>query len=291
MKKIMITGANGFLGQHLCRHFIDKGDKVLATGKGSSRLGAIDVEYAELDITNEGAVKTYLQKHAPGVVIHTAAMSKPDGCENHRQQCWEVNVTATKNLATHTQGHFIFTSTDFVFGENGPHAEEDETGPLNYYGRSKLEAEQQVVANSKMYSIVRPVFIYGAAWDGLRGSFVQWVKQNLEQGKKIKVVSDQLRTPTYVGDICKGISTMIDKPATGIFHLAGKDVLSPYDMAIATARVLKLDESLIEKVTADTFPEPVKRAKRSGLKIDKAITELNYQPVSFEEGVRLTFHN
>jgi dTDP-4-dehydrorhamnose reductase len=103
------------------------------------------------------------------------------------------------------------------------------------------------------------------------------------------VVSDQLRTPTYVGDICKGIQTIIDKEAAGAYHFAGKDVVSPYEMALATAKVVGLDAAMIEKVTADTFPEPVIRAKRSGLKIEKAQRELGYEPVSFEEGVRLTF--
>lgn len=146
-----------------------------------------------------------------------------------------------------------------------------------------------VIESGKKFTIVRPVFIYGAAEAGMRPSFLHWVKANLEQQKQIKIVGDQKRTPTYAEDICKGIATIIDKEATGVFNLAGKDILSPYEMAIKTAKVLQLDLSLIEEVTAETFPEPVRRAKRSGLKIEKAQRELGYSPVSFEEGVRLTF--
>ena len=119
--------------------------------------------------------------------------------------------------------------------------------------------------------------------------FLHWVKTNLEAGKKIKVVSDQQRTPTFVNDICNGIISIINKKVTGAFHLAGKDVLSPYQMAVITAEVLGLDSSLIENVTSETFPEPVKRAKRSGLLIDKAKATLGYEPVSFAEGVKASF--
>ncbi len=161
--------------------------------------------------------------------------------------------------------------------------------PLNFYGQSKLLAEQLVNESRKKTTIVRPVFIYGKVWEGIRPGFLQWVKNNLEQGKSIKVVSDQWRTPTYVKNICNGVEKIISKQATGIYHLAGKDIVSPYEMAVKAAQALRLNDSLIEKVTAETFPEPVKRAKRSGLLIAKAQRDLGYEPVSLDEGIRLTF--
>ncbi len=147
-----------------------------------------------------------------------------------------------------------------------------------------------MVKNSRLlYSIVRPVLIYGKLYEGMKPSFLHWVKNNLEQHKSIKVVSDQERTPTYTEDICKGIEAIILQKAKGDFHLAGKNILSPYQMAITVADLLGLDASLIENVTSETFAEPVKRAKKSGLKIDKAMRELHYDPVSFAEGVKKTF--
>lgn len=290
MKKILITGANGFLGQHLTCYLKNAGYQVIATGKGPNRiLKCNGIVYEEAELTNKNAVEQMLLKFSPDVIIHTAALSKPDECENDKNRCLDVNVEATRYLLDAAKGHFIYISTDFIFGENGPHAEDAETGPLNFYGESKLLAEKLVTQSGKKYSVVRPVFIYGPAGQGMRPSFLHWVKNNLDQKKQIKVVSDQSRTPTFVEDICKGIETIITKEATGVFNLAGKDILSPYDMAVKTAQVLQLDSSLIEKVTAETFPEPVKRAKRSGLKIEKAERELGYEPVSFEEGVRLTF--
>jgi dTDP-4-dehydrorhamnose reductase len=291
MKRILVTGANGFLGQHLCLFLNAQGYEIIATGRGTCRISAGNLIYEGCNLTNAEEVRLVLKKHQPSVIVHAAAMSKPDECNNNREDCARTNIEVTKHLLQYKAEHFIYVSTDFIFGENGPHAEDDATGPLNFYGESKLAAENLVKESSLKTSIVRPVFIYGKTWQGLKGSFLHWVKNNLEQNKGIKVVSDQLRTPTYVDDICKGIQTIIDKEAAGVYHLAGRDILSPYEMAITTARVLGLDEMLIEKVTADTFPEPVKRAKRSGLKIDKARRDLAYEPVSFEEGVRLTFEN
>jgi len=289
MKKILITGANGFLGQHLCLFLIEKGYEVVATGRGDCRVPSGDLHYYKCDLTESNEVALFLNVHAPAVIIHTAAISKPDDCNADKASCLNTNVEATRYLLQTGSSHFIYISTDFIFGENGPHEEDEFPDPLNFYGESKLQAEKLVKGITGKSTIVRPAFIYGEIWQGLKGTFLHWVKNNLEQGKPIKVVSDQLRTPTYVIDICKGIETIINKEATGAYHLAGKDSVSPYEMALTTAKVAGLNAGLIEKVTADTFPEPVKRAKRSGLKIEKAQRELGYNPVSFEEGVRLTF--
>lgn len=290
MKRILITGANGFLGQHLTAYLNNADCEVIATGKGNSRISeAKSIQYVSADITDWQVVKKILSHYKPDVIIHNAALSKPGECDTNQDLCLQVNVESTRYLLENTADHFIYISSDFVFGENGPHAEDAQPGPLNFYGETKLLSEQLVKDSRQKTAIIRPVFIYGKVWEGMRPGFLQWVKMSLEQKKPIKVVSDQLRTPTYVTDICKGIERIIKKQATGIYHLAGKDILSPYDMAIKTADVLHLDTNLIEQVTAETFPEPVKRAKRSGLLISKAQRDVEYDPVSFDEGVRLTF--
>ncbi len=149
---------------------------------------------------------------------------------------------------------------------------------------------EEIVTNSGLkHAIIRPVFIYGKQLANMKGTFLHWVKNSLVNQQPISVVNDQHRTPTYVNDICNGLIAMIEMQAEGDFHLAGKNILTPYQMAVILANTLDLDATLITPVTSETFVEPVKRAKKSGLKIDKAISELNYQPVSFEEGVRLSF--
>lgn len=292
--KILVTGANGFLGVHLLLYLSQQDFSVIACSRGINRISATqDFPYYTIDLTDAMAVNQLIDEIQPDVIIHTAANSKPDECEQDKAACILQNVTATENLlvaCAGTQTHFIFTSTDFIFGENGPHKEDDTPNPLNFYGQSKLMAEQKIKESGLLYTIVRPVFIYGPVLEGMRPSFLHWVKNNLAQQKPIKVVSDQQRTPGFVVDICRGIETIIRKKASGVFHLAGKDIVSPYDMAMAVAKVLGVDAALIEKVTSDTFKETVIRAKQSGVFIDKARDILGYHPVSFEEGVQLTFN-
>lgn len=293
--KILVTGANGFVGQHLTVFLSGKKHNIFAAGRGECRIPfKNNFEFISADFTEKKNIEELLTSINPDIIIHAAAMSKPDECENEKEKCLLHNVTATKNLlsafgAKGENKKFIFISTDFVFGENGPHDENAEPCPLNFYGKSKLLAEQEVINSNVDYAIVRPVFVYGESWQGLRPTFLHWVKNNLEKGNTIKVVSDQKRTPTFVNDLCKGIESIVNVNRNECWHFAGKDILSPFEMAETVAKVLKLDASLIEKVTSETFKEPVKRAKYSGLIINKAINETDYNPVSFEEGVKLTF--
>jgi dTDP-4-dehydrorhamnose reductase len=293
MKQVLITGANGFLGQHLTLFLATEQFKVTATGRGNCRIDEKKgYEYLSVDLTDESAIQNMVAQLQPSIIIHNAAMSKPDECENDKPACILNNVTATEYMvkaANNIGAKLIYISTDFIFGENGPHEIDAIPNPLNFYGKSKLMAEELVKNTANNYAIVRPVFIYGPTLQGIRPSFLHWVKNNVEAGKTIKVVSDQLRMPTFVTDICKGLQTIVLDDKQGVYHLAGKDILSPYEMAIAVADLLGLDKKLIISVTAATFAEPVVRAKKSGLKIDKSIQELNYQPVSFNEGVMLTF--
>lgn len=290
--KILVTGANGFLGQHFCLYLDKQGYSVAATGRGNSRLpGAFSQIYYAADLTSQDAVTALVQQVQPDAVVHIAAMSKPDECHIQQDECLLQNVEATRHLikAVNNIGkkvHFIYVSTDFVFGEGGPHHETDAPAPLNFYGESKLKAEMLVSGLMEKYTIMRPVFIYGPVWQGLKGGFIQWVRQSLEQGKAIKVVNDQQRTPTHVLDICNGLEAMIRNQKQGIYHLAGKEIMSPYQMAVQVAEVLGLDAALIASVTADTFDEPVARARRSGLFISRAEAELDFAPRPFAEGLQ-----
>lgn len=287
MLKILLTGVNGFLGQHLCRA-LSHHYKVVATGRGPQRAHNLPADYLPADLTSEQEVATLIHQHRPDIIIHNAAMSKPNECNDHRDLCLKANVESTRYLLRST-AKMLYISTDFVFGEGGPHHEEDPTGPLNFYGQSKLMAEQLVLEQRGHHAIMRPVLMYGPVLPGMKPTFLHWVQTSLQQQKAIKVVGDQWRTPTFVGDICTGLIAMIKKEVSGIYHLAGKDVLSPYQMAIKTAEILHLDTSLITEVDSSTFPEPVQRAKKSGLYIDKARRDLQYEPHSFEAGLTKTF--
>ena len=115
-----------------------------------------------------------------------------------------------------------------------------------------------------------------------------WVKRNLENGKKIQVVDDQYRTPTLVDDLALGCYRIASLSKEGIYHISGKDLLTPYDIAIITARFFSLDESLISRTNSNFFKQPAKRPMKTGFIIDKARKELGYEPHSFESGLAIT---
>lgn len=291
---ILITGANGFLGYYLVQQLLEKGRQVIATGKGINRLPFAQpgFTYMPMDFTDPFAVHDVFEATRPEIVIHAGAMSKPDACEQDPMLAYMVNVEATVHLLINAAEHksfFVFTSSDFVFdGEKGMYAEEDTPNPVNYYGRTKLEAEEAVKEYEHGWAIVRTVLVYGKNHSG-HPNILSTVKQKLEHGKTYHVVNDQVRTPTYVEDLAKGLVSIIEKKAKGIFHLSGKDVLTPYEMAVRTADHLGLNKKLLIPVTADTFTQPAKRPLRTGFNIDKARKELGYDPISIDEGLIKTF--
>ncbi len=132
--------------------------------------------------------------------------------------------------------------------------------------------------------------VYGNPQGG-RQNILTTVAQALKRGEPYKVFTDQVRTPTYVEDLVSAIKTIIDKRAAGVYHISGRDVLTPYDMAVTTARYLGLDEKLVMKATAQDFQQPALRPPKTGFSISKAEIELNYDPLSFEEGLRKTFED
>lgn len=294
--KVLITGANGLLGQHLVKLLLEKNYQVFATGKGAARFSISQDQqqyqqhsYYEMDITDAQSVARVFAITQPEVVVHAAAMTQVDDCELDPGQCERTNVQGTAHVLTEAEiysRHFIYISTDFVFdGEKGNYSEDDDLKPVSYYGFTKMQAEALVQTGDMPWSIVRTCLVYGNVLQGTRSNIISWVRDSLQQGKRIRVVSDQYRTPTYVEDLAKGISLIIDRKAEGVFHISGKDLLTPYDMAVKTAELLQLDQSLIEKVDASSFTQPGKRPPRTGFNIEKARRELGYEPLSFNKGL------
>lgn len=291
--KVLITGSNGLLGQHLIPLFLQDGKyDVIATGRGPNRFPLRDkYTYEAVNLRDAGSVKQLVEKHQPDIIIHGGAMSQVDDCEKNKDACWDTNVGATRYLvhaAENCNAFFLFLSTDFVFdGLQGPYGEDAAVNPINYYGTSKVAAERLVINSKLKWAIVRTVLVYGVVADPHRNNMITWVKNNLQQGKKVKVVDDQWRTPTLCHDLAKGCLLIADKKATGIFNISGNEILTPYDMAIKTAEFFKLDTSLVEKISAKTLAQPAARPTKTGLLIDKAEKELGYQPRTFAEGLEI----
>jgi dTDP-4-dehydrorhamnose reductase len=292
--KILITGANGLLGQKLVEQLVQQGNfEVIATGRGACRLTGSGYSYQTLDIENEQEVESTLVLLNPEVIIHGAAMTHVDECEKHQEACYRANVLATKYLiaaAEKIQSHFIFVSTDFIFsgldGQN-PYTEEALADPVNYYGQTKLDGEELLQRSSLKWAIARTVLVYGLANDLSRSNIILWVKSSLEAGKQIQVVDDQVRTPTLAEDLAAGCILMAEQGATGIFNISGSELLTPYQMAMETADYFGLDKSLINQTDSTLFTQPAKRPMKTGFVIEKAKNQLGYRPKTFREGISI----
>ena len=293
MKKVLITGANGLLGQKLVYGLKSRNDiALLATAMGQNRLiDQTNYSFQSLDITNETEVNQTLKQFSPHVIINCAAMTNVDACELNQKQCWDVNVNGVKHLANAVAKlgtHFIHLSTDFVFdGEDGPYNENDIPNPLHYYAKSKLESEKIVKENCANWSIARTIIIYGITDNMSRSNLVLWAKGEIEKGNTINVVNDQFRSPTLAEDLAKGCISIMDKNAHGLFHLSGPTRYSILEMVYMVADFYNLDKSLINPVSSKSLNQPAKRPLVTGFDIRKAKKELNYNPVDFLAGIKI----
>ncbi len=282
------------LGQKLIKLLLsDPGYSVVATSQNPAKFDTSNSKliFQPADITISKHVTGLIKLSNPDIVIHTAAITQVDDCERDPENCRKVNVEGTKNIAKtcrDTGAFLIHLSTDFIFdGENGPYSEADIANPISEYGKSKLESEYVVQSLLENYAIVRTVLVYGCLPDTSRSNIVLWVLNSLKKGEEIRVVTDQLRTPTLAEDLASGCKLITDLREKGIFHISGKDLLSPYEMAIRTARFYQLNDNLIHKANSSNFIQDARRPPRTGFIIDKAKDILGYNPHSFEEGLQL----
>ncbi len=292
--RLLITGSNGLLGQKLIG-LLHQNKKVelLATSRGENKLAALypEVQFRNMDVTKADDVNGVFAEFKPTHVINTAAQTNVDICETEREIAYEMNATSVQNLVNacqEFQTHLTHVSTDFIFdGEAGPYNEEAKPNPVNYYGETKLAAEEMVQQATCSWAIVRTVLVYGTAHDYGRTNIVLWVKNSLEAGKTIQVVDDQFRTPTLAEDLAMGCWLIAEKNATGVFNISSDELLTPYGMAMQVVDYFKLDASFIKKVDASVFTQPARRPPRTGFIIDKARRELGFKPHTFKEGIEL----
>lgn len=288
--KILVTGANGLLGYKLIQQLSKTlGVTTIATARKQITELPPTVQFLELDITNHDQTIEVLSSEKPDVVINTAAMTQVDQCETEREQCWTANVIGVENVVEACEKnniHLVHVSTDFIFdGSHGPLDETAKPKPVNFYGESKLAGEQIIQKSKLNWAILRTVLVFGVTPDLSRSNIVLWVKKSLEDGKTINVVNDQWRTPTLAEDLAMGCYLAASQKATGIYHISGEEMMTPFDIAQETAAFFKLDKSLIKPADSSTFKQPAARPPKTGFIITKAKKELGYQPHSFREGL------
>lgn len=289
--RILIIGANGFTGRRILQHLsLHEGYELTGCSLHDDIQPGGGYHFVRTDINDHSTIGQLIDGIRPDVVINASALSVPDYCELHPKEAYATNVLAVENLARCCEkagSRFIHLSTDFVFdGKKGSlYTEEDLPAPVNYYGLSKYQGEQAVVANCNHYANVRVVVVYGKALSGQHGNVLQLVKNRLQAGQEIRVVSDQYRTPTWVNDIAAGVEKLMTLSQSGTYHICGGECLSIAEIAYRVADYFKLDRSLIIPVTTEEMNEATPRPRFSGLSIEKAKREFGYTPHTLEEGM------
>ena len=297
IKRILITGSNGLLGQKIVSELMSANHEFLATSKGDNRNpNCPDSLYMSMDIESAQEINTVFNHFNPSHVIHTAALTNVDYCELNPEECESVNVKATSLLfeACKTiSAHFQLLSTDFVFdGEKGNYSETDEINPLSIYAESKAKAEKLLLQSEfANWSIVRTIIVYGLGHNLSRSNLIVWAKQALENNQEINIIDDQFRAPTYAPDLAKACLSIVEKNKTGIYHISGPETYSIYELVLKIAETFNLNSQLIRRISSDTLSQPAKRPPKTGFDLSKAYSELDYKPQKFETSLKEMFRD
>lgn len=251
--KILVTGATGQLGYDVCRVLLQRGIEYIGVGS------------ADLDLTNREAAQAFLEKVRPDAVIHCAAWTKVDLAENEPERCMRVNADGTRHIALACRelgAKVVYISTDYVFPGTGvkPWETDDPTGPLNVYGQSKLAGEEVVRELLERYFIVRTSWVIGEHGN----NFVKTVLRLTETHDRLRVVDDQIGSPTFTVDLAPLLCDMIETEQYGVYHATNEGFCSWAELAEAVFRLSGKDVA-VEHVSTEEYGAKALRPKNSRL--------------------------
>ena len=274
--KIFVTGVGGQLGYDVMNELKRRGHEAI----GSDIIETADIP---LDITNQAAVEKALRETKPDAVIHCAAWTAVDAAEDeeNRQKVYAVNVTGTKNIAEACRQldcKMLYISTDYVFNGQGTEpwqADCRDYAPLNYYGQTKLEGEKAVAETLEKIFIVRIAWVFG-----LNGK--NFIKTMINVGKKydtVRVVNDQIGTPTYTFDLARLLVDMAETEKYGYYHATNEGgFISWYDFCREFYRQYGLSTKVVPVTTAEYGLS--KAARPFNSRLDKSkLTEMGFEPL------------
>ncbi|MCW4029585.1 MAG: dTDP-4-dehydrorhamnose reductase [Candidatus Bathyarchaeota archaeon] len=288
--KLLITGASGLYGSKLAQLALAQGLEVYSSDIQS--ISAVGT-YVKIDVSAKEQVAEALQTIKPDFVVHAATLTDVDKCELNKELAWKVNVEGTQNIvkAAQTAGSFLFyVSTDYVFnGAKGRYKESDKPDPINYYGVTKLKAEE-IVQTLPEFCIARPSVIYGSTPAAGKVNFALWLIETLRKGNRVKIVTDQYNTPTLNTNLAEMTLEILGRRLTGIYHLCGATRVSRLEFANQICDVFGLDKSLIDSVTSAQFTWSAKRPVDSSLDTAKAQRNLNCKPLQMADALKQLKH-
>ena len=276
MKKILITGSSGLLGQKMTDKLSGLFNVLSLSKAGSDNC---------LDITSKDAVHNTFNEFKPDIVINCAAFTNVDKSETEKSLARDVNVKGLTNIISSlpVDSKIIHISTDYVFdGESGDYKEDDMKSPINYYGKTKLEADNLLMGSNCNYLIIRPNVLYSydnvfnqSSKDNYSQHFLSWLTYSLSNNDCVKIVDDQISNPVYIPDLVDVITTSVLVDYTGVSHYGSEDVLSRYQFAIKVCNIFGFNPGKVLAIKSDELNQIALRPKKSSLDCSKIVQDLN----------------
>jgi dTDP-4-dehydrorhamnose reductase len=286
--RVLVTGGGGFLGRYLLERLAESYEVYAGSRSGTLPSPGSTIP---LELTDKASIES-VRRLAPRYVVHNAALTLPDVCEEEPDSAHVVNVQGTRLLAEAVESscvRFVYCSTDLVFdGSRSQWAETDTPAPLMVYGRTKLAGEEAVLAVLGERAVVaRLALLYGKGRGSSVGrTFTERMLLQAREGRAVPLFQDQYRSPLYVEDAAAGIEAVLNWPeALAVIHLGGPDRISRFDMGVETLNVFGLDRSLAVPARMDDVPAAVPRPGDVSLDIRRARSK-GFDPLSVREGLR-----
>jgi len=238
MKKLLVTGASGFLGWNICREAYKDWDIFGTVFTHPIKIKGVKI--VQTDVTRFRAFKKLFKEIGPDAVIHTAALSSPDYCQQHKAETRKINVDAPVNIAglcADAGIPFVFTSSDLVFdGLNAPYKENDPVCPVNLYGEQKVRAEEGIINRYPDAAVCRMPLMFGDPGPAA-SSFFQTMLTAFRDGRELRLFEDEYRTPISGKTAAQGLFIAIEK-IKGLIHLGGRERISRYNFGLLMMGVL-----------------------------------------------------
>ena len=282
----LVSGASGSLGWALAE-VLAPSCKLYGTYH-LHRSVPPGVEGVRLDLGKAASIREVLNRTAPDVVIHLAALTDPDKCEENRRLAIRINYEATSEIARISREmrcKVVFTSTDLVFdGSRGDYGEEDDPNPLSVYGMSKLRAEQAVLDHCEHGVVLRSSLIYGTGSPTSK-TFLTSVAERLSRGQPVKLFTDQRRNPILAEDLARAIVSVLECDLSGLYHVGGPERLTRFQFGQKVCAAMGYDEALLVPIRMGDFPYRAKRPLDSTLRIGKFRAITGFAPHGISEGL------